>query len=184
MRTPSPPSASASEAYSRSGSHITMSSSVESASIAMSSLVEKLLPEPGTPSTNALGFRSRDLSHRMRLRDMAFSPKYMPPSSMISCTRNGMSTARLSVVSVRIASMRRTPMGSAVDSPSSCWKRRTERRHRCLRAHESSASVSASSSSGVSAKWTSVTVANIMRWSRDMRSSRNSRLSLRCCSMS
>ena len=82
------------------------------------------------------------------------------------------------------ASMRRTPMGSAVDSPSSCWKRRTERRHRCLRAHESSASVSASSSSGVSAKWTSVTVANIMRWSRDMRSSRNSRLSLRCCSMS
>ena len=67
---------------------------------------------------------------------MAFSPKYMPPSSMISCTRNGMSTARLSVVSVRIASMRRTPMGSAVDSPSSCWKRRPEAAQVLARARE------------------------------------------------
>ena len=161
-----------------------MSSSVESASMAMSSLVEKLLPDPGTPRMKALGFSSLDLSQRMGLREMAFSPNHTPPSSMISCTRNGMSTARLSVVSVRTASILRSPIGSAVDSPSSCWKRSTARRHRCLRAQDSSASVSASSCSGVSAKWASVTVASIMRWSRDTRSSRNSRLSLRCCSMS
>ena len=103
---------------------------------------------------------------------------------MISCTRNGMSTARLSVVSVRRASILRTPMGSAVMRPSSCWYFSTAIWQRCLRAQERMASVSESSSSSVSAVCTSVKTPNIMRWSRATRSFRNSRLSLRCCSMS
>ena len=71
----SPPSASMSGAYSRSGSQMMMSSSVDRARKTISSLVMKLLPAPGTPSTNEFGFISCDLSERMRLREMAFSPK-------------------------------------------------------------------------------------------------------------
>lgn len=104
MRMTSPPSAVTREVYSRSGSQITMSSSVERAMSAISSLVEKLLPDPGTPGTKAFGFRSLALSQRMRLRDRAFSPKYTPPGSMISWARNGMRTARLSIVRVRSVS--------------------------------------------------------------------------------
>ena len=44
----------------------------------------------------------------------------MPPLSMISCTLKGISTARLSVVSVRKALIFLVPMGRTVFSPSVC----------------------------------------------------------------
>lgn len=63
----SPPSASMSDAHSRSGSQMMMSSSVDNIKNTISSLAMKLLPAPGTPSTNEFGFISLDLSLRMRL---------------------------------------------------------------------------------------------------------------------
>ena len=103
---------------------------------------------------------------------------------MISCTRNGINTARLSVVSVRNASIFRCPIGSAVFSPSICWYLRTAIWHRFLLAIVRRVSVSASSCFLLSAVCTSVSTANIILWSRVVRSSRNSLLSLLCCSIS
>ena len=80
--------------------------------------------------------------------------------------------------------MRRRPKGSAVTSPSACCQLRVESWHRCLRAMDWRVSVSLSSSSLLSARCTSVTTANIIRWSRVVRSSSISRVSLRCCSRS
>ena len=103
---------------------------------------------------------------------------------MISCARNGISTAVLSVVSVRRAWIFRSPYGSTVSSPSFCCQRSVESWHRCLRAVEYSVSVSLSSCSLLSARCTSVTSPNIIRWSRVVRSSSISLVSLRCSSMS
>lgn len=66
-------------------------------------------------------------------------------------TRNGIKTARLSVVRVRNDSILRTPKGIAVFSPSSCWNLRTPNWQRCFLAVISRASVSLSSCSLVSA---------------------------------
>ena len=61
------PIASTSGAYSPSGSQMRISSSVFSMRKVISSLAEKLLPEPGTPSRNADWFRRFALLHMMRL---------------------------------------------------------------------------------------------------------------------
>ena len=95
-----------------------------------------------------------------------------------------MNTARDSVVRVRKALIFRTPMGRAVFRPSSCWNLSTASWHMCFRATESTASVSLSSCSLVSAVMARVITANIILWSRVVRSSKNSLLSLRCNSIS
>ena len=93
---------------------------------------------------------------------------------MISCTLKGISTARLSVVSVRNALIFLVPMGSTVFRPSVCWYFSVAIWHMCFLAVDSTVSVSRSSCSLVSAVITIVTTANIMRWSRVVRSSKNS----------
>ena len=127
---------------------------------------------------------SRLRSQIKRLREMALMPQDSPPGSCISCTRQGMRTAALSVVSVRRALTRRRPQGRTVFSPSSCWQRKTENWQRCSRPMDSRVSVSASNCSSVSAICTSVTTAKIMRWSRSVRSDKNSFVSERSCSSS
>ena len=103
---------------------------------------------------------------------------------MISWTLKGMNTARLSVVRVRKALSFRVPMGSTVFKPSICWYLRTAIWHIRFLAVERMASVSISSCSLVSAVMTMVRMPKIIRWSRVVRSSRNSLLSFRCNSIS
>ena len=67
IRITSPPIASIREAYSRSGSHIRISSPVASARKTISILAANDLPLPGTPKRNELGFKSLALLHIIRL---------------------------------------------------------------------------------------------------------------------
>ena len=101
---------------------------------------------------------------------------------MISCTLKGMNTASDSVVRVRKALIFRVPMGRTVFRPSICWYFNTASWHRPDR--ERIFSVSVSSCCLVSAVMTRVRTACIIRWSRVVRSDKNSLLSLRCNSIS
>ena len=95
-----------------------------------------------------------------------------------------MNTASDSVVRVLNASILRTPKGSAVFSPSSCWYLSTDIWQSLFLTIVRISSVSLSSCFFESAVCTSVSTANIILWSLVVRSSRNSFVSFLCCSMS
>ena len=98
-----PPKAFTSGVYSFCGSAMIISSFVPRNSDTISRFVKNDLPEPDTPSIKPLPLMRFFLLAMIRLWLMAFMPQYVPPTSMISWARNGMSTAMLSVVSVRSA---------------------------------------------------------------------------------
>ena len=70
----SPPNARTSSPYSRSGSTIIMSWSVESANAVISCFAAMLLPEPDTPVMKPLPFKRFPRLQMMRLWDTALTP--------------------------------------------------------------------------------------------------------------
>ena len=101
---------------------------------------------------------------------------------MISCTRNGISTAKLSVVRVRKALIFRVPIGRTVFRPSILLV--FQYRQMAPPGQGAYLLCVGVKLLLVSAVMTKVRTACIIRWSRVVRSAKNSLLSLRCNSIS